>query len=468
MLDPKVCAYLDTHRESQLESLCALLRFASIANVKKPDGCRPCAAWLMEHLQTLGFETQLLEDVGQPNVFGEMHIDDALPTLLIYGHYDVQPAEPLDKWVTPPFEPAVRDGSLYARGANDDKGQFFTHLMAVEAWVRGAGKPPVNLKVFLEGEEEIGSPNIEAFLATHGDLLAADALVVSDTAFFAEGVPSITEGLRGLCSVEVQFHGPSHDVHSGIEGGMIVNPVNALAALVAKMHDENGAVTIPGFYDDVLPVCDETRDAWQSLPFDADAHAERLGVDALAGGETAHSPLERNWARPTLDCNGIYGGYQGPGDKTIIPTHAGAKITMRLVAHQDPEQIVAAFQQFVAENTPAGIRAQIDVRSSSRPVLLDANSPAAQAGHAAMEEAFGLPPVAIRCGASVPITEVFQRVLGLDAVLLGVGLPTDRLHSPNEHFRLDQLYRGAKMAAAFLQNLAETLSPSPPEADDES
>ncbi|MCD4824423.1 MAG: dipeptidase [Phycisphaerae bacterium] len=455
MLNADVKAWLDSHRDEHLAGLCELLRFESISNVAEPDGCRPCADWLAARLRGIGFAAEVLETAGRPCVVGEFHAGVDLPTVLIYGHYDVQPPDPLELWDTGPFEPTVRDGWLYARGADDDKGQLFMHFAAAEAWLAASGSLPVNLKILLEGEEEIGSPSIEKFLTAHAERLAADALVISDTGFFAEGQPTITSALRGLASFEVIFNGPDRDVHSGLEGGMLTNPINALARLVAALHDDDGKVTIPGFYDDVLPVGDEEKAAWRQLPFDEADHARQMGTDALGGGERGYTALERNWLRPAVDCNGIFGGYQGQGEKTIIPASAGVKITMRLVADQDPGKIVAAFEKFVAGHTPPGIKSEVKVRHTARPVLLATDSMAAGAGLDAMAEAFAVKPVFMRCGASVPITEVFQRVLGLDAVMLGVGLPEDNLHSPNEKLKLSQFYDGTVMAAAFLENFAE-------------
>ena len=452
MLPESVTQYLEAHREEHLAKLMELIRFRSIAN-SEPEQCRLCAEWLVDYLEELGLSAHLGETDGPPNVLAAFRVDDTAPMLLIYGHYDVQPPDPLDQWLTDPFEPVVRDGALFARGASDDKGQLFAHLAAIEAWQMAGGGLPVNVKMILEGEEEIGSPHMEAFLADHAEMLTADAAVISDSEFFAEGVPSITYSLRGLAYVEVTFRGPNADIHSGLHGGAVANPVNALARLVAAMHDENGRVAIDGFYDDVAELTDEERAAWRELPLDEAAYAASLGVAALGGGEAGYSALERRWGRPTLDCNGIVGGYTGPGAKTIIPAAASTKVSMRLVPQQDPEKIAAAFQRFVAEHTPAGVTAEVRVAAGAHPVMLGQDSPAMTAGRAAMAEAFGQEPTLIRCGASVPITELFQRLLGLDAVLLGFGLPADNLHSPNERFLLEQFHRGAVAAAALMSNL---------------
>jgi acetylornithine deacetylase/succinyl-diaminopimelate desuccinylase-like protein len=294
---------------------------------------------------------------------------------------------------------------------------------------------------------------MEKFLAAHAEELAADAAVISDSGFFAENLPSITYALRGLAYVEVTFRGPWADIHSGINGGAVTNPINALARLLAGMHDNAGRVTLPGFYDDVLPLTETERKGWDALPFDQAAYARSLGVEAPGGGEAGFSVLERRWARPTLDANGIVGGYTGVGSKTIIPAEASVKISMRLVPNQDPARIVEGFRQYVAEHTPAGIRAEVKLNAGARPVMINTQSPAMEAGKAALAEAFGQVPAMVRSGASVPITELFQRLLGLDAVLMGFGLPDDNLHSPNEHYKLEQFYRGAIASAAMMGNV---------------
>ena len=456
MLNEAVRSYLRSHRDRHLRSLCDLLRMPSIANVTGGDDvCGACAQWLVDYLTGLGLRARVAPaEKGKPNVIASAHVDDDKPTLLIYGHYDVQPADPVELWNTPPFEPTIRDGKLYARGASDDKGQLFAHLMAVEAWLETAGQLPLNVKIFIEGEEEIGSPNVEPFLVNHADELAADAVVVSDLDFFAQGLPSITYALRGLTYFELTVNGPREDLHSGQHGGPVTNPLNALARMVAGMHDADGRITIPGFYDDVRPLSDAERAAWAELPFDAEKYAASLGVPALGGGERAYPPFERRWSRPTLDCHGIVGGYMEEGSKTVLPARATAKLSCRLVADQDPERIVAGIEQYVAANTPAGVTASVAIHAKARPVAVPTDSPAVTAARDALAEAFEHDTAMIACGASIPITELFQRVLGLDVVLMGFGLPDDNLHAPNEKFDLDQLYRGSEAAAALLENFA--------------
>lgn len=452
MLDRAVLEYLESHRGEHLTRLLELLRIPSIAN-NDDDNCRRAGRWIADTLGELGFDARLVATGGKPNVLASLHVSDQAPTLLIYGHYDVQPPEPLELWQSPPFSPEVRDGWLYARGADDDKGQLFAHIMAIEAWQRAGGGLPVNVKLLIEGEEEIGSPRLEAFVTEHRADLSADAAVISDSAFFAEAVASITYALRGLAYVELTLRGPDRDLHSGLYGGAVANPINALGRMIGLMHDAGGKVAIAGFYDDVAPLEREELAEWQKLPFDAAHFAGDVGLDALAGGETSLPPLVRLWARPTLDCNGIIGGYTGPGSKTVIPAQGSTKISMRLVPGQSPEKIVRNFKAFVADKTPAGLTSEVKVLATAAPVILDRDSAAIRAASEAYEEGFGEKPAMIRCGASVPVTELVQRILGLDAVLMGFGLPSDRLHSPNERFALEQLYRGSVTAATFYQLL---------------
>ncbi|MFP4054183.1 MAG: dipeptidase [Phycisphaerae bacterium] len=457
MLPADVADYIENNRERFLASLTELLHFPSVANAEiSPHPCEACADWLAEYLRGLGLGARVLPTAGQPAVYAESPAPPGAPTVLIYGHYDVQPPEPLELWDTPPFEATLRDGRLYARGANDDKGQLFAHLMAIEAWQKAGGGLPVGVKLLIEGEEEIGSPNIEPFIEENRPLLEADACVISDSEFFADGVPAITYSLRGLTTCELTVSGPSRDVHSGVHGGGLTNPLNVLAKLVGSLHDNDGRVAIDSFYDEVLELTDAEREAWAALPFDESQYAADCGVDTAGGGEKGYTVLERRWGRPTLDCNGLVGGYTGPGDKTIIATGASAKLSMRLVPNQNPRRIFALLEKHIQDRTPPGVHSSLEFRAGARAVMLNTDSPAMTAGKRACEEGFGAAPTLIRCGASVPITEVFQRVLGLDSVLLGFGLPEDRIHSPNESFALGQLFGGARASAAFLGEMAGT------------
>jgi succinyl-diaminopimelate desuccinylase len=454
MLPAAVVDYLDSHKQQNLDALVELLRFASIANVSGPDDeCDKAARWLNQRLEGMGLQSEVLATEGKPVVLAEAKVAPSAPTLLIYGHYDVQPADPLDLWDSPPFEPVVRDGKIFARGANDDKGQLFTHLMAVDAYMRTGGLP-INIKIILEGEEEIGSPHMEAFIDAHRDRLACDAVVISDSEFFARNVPSITYGLRGMGGAEVVFRGPEMDLHSGLYGGVVQNPIHALAQLIAGLHDADGSITIDGFYDGVMEVTDDERRLWKKLPIDEHQVAESVGVDQLTAGEKGIEMLERQWARPTLDCNGIIGGFTGEGRKTVLPAEARAKLSFRIAPGQDPSKLAAAFERHVKQHTPAGIRSEVWATGDAKAVLLPIDSPFVQAAAGALKDAFGHDVAFIRCGATVPITEMFQRLLGVEPVMMGFGLPDDRIHSPNEKFDLCQLYNGALASAAFISGLS--------------
>ena len=453
MLPQVVKQYLDSHRQQNLDKFFELVRIPSIAN-RNDGNCLKAAQWLVKFLTDLGVRAKIVQSGGQPVVLGEAHASPSAPTVLIYGHYDVQPPEPLELWETAPFEPVVRDGAIYARGANDDKGQMFTHLMALEAYVRTGTPLPVNITFLIEGEEENGSPTLEEFIRTHAAQLKADATLVSDSEFFAPGVPAITYALRGVSHYELSVEEADHDVHSGLNGGALRNPLHAVAEMIASLHDADGRITIEGFYDNVLPLSTAERESWKKLPFDEPEYARSLGVDFLGGGEKGFTVLERLWARPTLDINGMIGGYTGPGGKTIIPARASAKISIRTVPNQDPVKIAQSLEKYIRDRTPKGMKSKLEISSLNRPVMLKMDSPAMQAARNALQFAFGAQTAMIRCGASVPVAEMFQRLLSQDAVMMGFGLPDDRLHSPNERFRLEQFYNGALASAAVLAELA--------------
>jgi acetylornithine deacetylase/succinyl-diaminopimelate desuccinylase-like protein len=456
MVPGAVREYLHSRRDELLSRLFELLRIPSVANDQsKPDQCRRAAKWLAAQMKSIGLKARVLPTEGKPAVVAEAKARKGAPTLLVYCHYDVQPAEPLSEWTSAPFEPVVRDGYVYARGASDDKGPLMAYLAAVEAWIRAGGGLPINVKFLVEGEEEIGSPNVETFLLEHGGRLAADAAVVPDVSFFAKDLPSITYGLRGLAYFEVAFVGAASDVHSGEHGGALANPVHALSKLIAAMHDDNGRVTIDGFYDDVLEVTEAERRAWRKLPFDEAAYAASLGVDCLSGGEKGIGVLERIWARPTVDCNGVVGGYTAAGSKTIIPSKASAKVSMRLVSRQDPQRIAAAFKRFVARHTPPGMRSFVAVHAAARPVLVPTDSAIVEAGRRALREAFGRDAALVRCGASVPVTECIQRILDIDPLMMGCYLPDDNHHAPNERYSLDMLWGTSLAAASLITNLSQ-------------
>ncbi|MEE8110073.1 MAG: dipeptidase [bacterium] len=442
---------VESQRDASLEDLKTFLRIPSVSTDPQfTQDIGRCAEHVAERLRNSGFTADIYPTDRHPVVFAERIEDNGLPTVLIYGHYDVQPPDPLDLWDSDPFEPTVRDGYVFARGAHDNKGQIFCHLKAMETFHRVRGRLPMNVKFMIEGEEEIGSPNLEAFMRSNTGRLKADYAVVSDTSQFAEGVPAIMYGLRGLSYLEVVLTGPDRDLHSGGYGGSVDNPVNVLVRALASLQDQDGNITIPGFYDDVLPLEDWEREAFAALPFNETEYQEGLGVPALSG-EMGYSTLERRWARPTLDVNGIYGGYQGPGSKTIIPSRAGAKVSLRLVPNQDPERINDLVEAALRERLPKTVRVEISRYWGSRPVLVDAKSRGVEAARTSLEKGFGRPPVLIREGGTIPVVASLQDLLGLDSLLVPFGGHDDRTHSPNERMPLENVHRGI-LAACHLVN----------------
>jgi succinyl-diaminopimelate desuccinylase len=375
------------------------------------------------------------------------------PTALVYGHYDVQPADPLEKWTTPPFEPTRRNGKLYARGATDDKGQVLTHVKSAEAWITVEGRLPLNLKFLIEGEEEVGSEQLEKFIPQHAEKLACDCVVISDGGQFAPGLPAITYGLRGLAYFEILVTGPNRDLHSGSFGGSVTNPANALAWILAGLMDRQGRVTIPGFYDDVLPMTDQERREMAALPFNEKQYFEHIGV--VAGtGEEGFTTLERRWVRPTFDVSGLWGGYQGEGAKTVLPALAGAKFSFRLVPNQDPAKITAGLKWRLAELTPPGVEVELIEHHGAPGVLMPLDSPYIEAAARAIQHAFGRRPVFTREGGSIPIVTAFHERLGVDALLLGWGQDDDNTHSPNEKFALADFHRGIRASARLWEELS--------------
>ncbi len=451
----KALAYAQGHFDTFIGQLEDLLRIPSIsADSAYAGDVRRCAEWLADEFRRIGMQTvQIMETGGHPAVFASYEEDPALPTVLCYGHYDVQPPDPLELWETNPFEPTHKNGDLYARGSCDDKGQSFMHLKAAESYLNTTGLP-LNLKFIIEGEEEVGSENLASFLEANKDLLKADVVLISDTALFDKDVPSITAGLRGLAYIEVELTGPNRDLHSGVYGGAIENPANALARLISDLHDENHHITIPGFYDDVRDLTPEERAAYASLPFNEPDWLGAVGVDA-ARTEAGFSILEARTARPTLDVNGIWGGYQGEGAKTVLPAKAGAKISMRLVPDQDPDTVYGKIQAYFEANTPPTMKLDFRALHGGMPVLVNTKSRAMQAAAEAMEAVYGKPPVFTRGGGSIPIVADFKDVLGLDSVLFGFGLNTDALHSPNEHFGMDRFKNGILATIRFFDAYAK-------------
>lgn len=426
----------------------------STAEEHKQD-VQKCADWLQAHLERIGMQKVVQYPTkGHPIVYAEwLGAGEDKPTILFYGHYDVQPVDPLNLWTNPPFEPTVRDGKIFARGATDDKGQVFLHIKCIEAWLAVRGSLPVNVKLLIEGEEEIGSMNLEPFVNENQDLLGNSAVVISDTAMYQKGQPSIVVGLRGLCYMEVHVTGPNRDLHSGVYGGAVQNPVNALATIIAKLKDEFGRIQIPGFYDDVVELTVEERTEFTALGNNDVAMISDLQVQELFG-EDGFTTLERIGARPTLDVNGMIGGFTGQGAKTVLPSKASAKISMRLVANQDTNDIADKFKNYVHSIAPKGVSIEVDLHHGANPVLVPRNNQAISSAHKALERAFGKAPVYTREGGSIPITLLFSTILKSPVVLMGFGLNTENLHSPDEHFDLENFHLGIIASAMFYEEMS--------------
>jgi acetylornithine deacetylase/succinyl-diaminopimelate desuccinylase-like protein len=455
----KALDYAGRNTDRFIGELEEFLRIPSISTDSKHKGdVRRCAEWLAGRLKQAGIaHAELCETKGHPIVYAEHVVDAALPTVLVYGHYDVQPPDPLDLWESPPFEPVRKNGTLYARGSSDDKGQVYMHVKAAEAYLQTGSDLPVNLKFLIEGEEESGSVNLAPFIEQHKEKLQADVVVISDTALLGEGQPSITYGLRGLAYVEVVLTGPSRDLHSGVYGGAVENPVNVLARLIAGLHDDSHRVTIPGFYDTVRPLSEEERAAFRALPFDQQAWMKSIDVAAVKT-EEGYSILEATTARPTLDVNGIWGGYQGEGAKTVLPSKAGAKISMRLVPDQEPKDAVEKLRRYFEANTPPTMRLEFKDLHGGYPSITPLDSPAMQAAKQAMKGVYGREPYFTREGGSIPVVADFQRILGVNTVLMGFGLNSDAIHSPNEHFGLGRFEEGIQAIIRFLNAYREQMA----------
>jgi acetylornithine deacetylase/succinyl-diaminopimelate desuccinylase-like protein len=447
--------FVEQNQNRFLEELKDFLRIPSISTLPehKPD-IEKAAQFVADSLKRAGIENvELIPTAGNPLVYGDWLHAPGKPTVLCYGHYDVQPPDPLELWTTPPFEPSVRDGNIYARGSADDKGQMYMHIKAVEALRTVNGTLPINLKFLVEGEEEVGGASIAKYVAENSARLKADVALVSDTALYAEGLPTLCIGLRGLVYMEVEATGPARDLHSGLYGGAAPNPVFGLIELLSKCKDANGVIQVPGMYDEVAPPAAAEKESWQRLPFnEADFLKNEVGSSALTG-EPGYSVLERVWARPTFEVHGIAGGFTGVGAKTVIPSKAVAKVSFRLVPHQDPEEILAAFRQFLADNTPAGIRIELRVLSAGPAIMVDPDNTAIQTAARAFSDMLGKPTVFTRSGGSIPVVGDFANRLGIPSVLMGFGLPDDGLHSPNEKYRLDNYYKGIMTIAHFFEEL---------------
>ncbi len=447
--------YIEQHKDRFLHELFDLLRIPSISADSAFTGdVRKCAEAVADHLSKAGADNVSIEETaGHPIVYGEKIVNPSWPTVLIYGHYDVQPSAPDNLWITPAFEPTVRDGKIYARGAADDKGQFFMHVKAFETMVQ-TGTLTCNVKFMIEGEEEVGSGNLGPYCVSNRDKLKADVILISDTSMVANDVPSIDIGLRGLSYVEVEVTGPNRDLHSGVYGGAVANPINALCSMIASLHDENRHITIPGFYEDVLETSAADREAMSGIPFDLEAYKKDLAVNDVYG-EKGFSTIERTGIRPTLDVNGIWGGYTGEGSKTVLPSKAFAKISMRLVPNQSSEAITEIFKNHFEKIAPPGIRVEVRPHHGGEPVLTPTTSIAYKAAAAAMNDTFGKQPIPTRGGGSIPIVALFEKELQTKVVLMGFGLDSDALHSPNEHYGIFNYLKGIETIPRFFHHFAE-------------
>jgi len=443
----EINAWLEAHTGRFEEELCQLLRIPSIsADAAHREDVARAASWTADQFRAMGLATEVIPTAGHPLVYAESDPVEGAPKVLVYGHYDVQPVEPLEAWISPPFEPTRREGNLHARGATDDKGQMFTHLKSAEAWLKNEGRLPVQLKYLIEGEEEVGSENLHRFLQEQVERLSCDCVVVSDCAQFAPGQPAITYGLRGICYYDLKLTGPNRDLHSGSFGGTVTNPAVALARMLAALIDDEGRIQVPGFYDDVVPLSEEERRQLADLPFDERHYLDEIGVDQAAG-EKDFTTLERRWARPTYDICGLTSGHQGEGAKTVLPAEASAKFSFRLVPNQNPDKITGGLRAKLEELRPPGIRMELTSSHGSPGMLAPLKSPYVQAAARAIEDAFGRAPVFIREGGSIPVVAAFQKVLKADVLLLGWGQDDDNTHSPNEKFSLADFHRAIKASA---------------------
>jgi len=451
----KTNQYIAKNKEKFLSELFELLRIPSVsADSKYAADVVRTAEYIAENFKKIGADNvELIQTPGFPVVYGEKIIDASKPTVLVYGHYDVQPVDPLNLWTTPPFEPEVRAGKIYARGACDDKGQMFMHAKAFEAMF-AENELPCNVKFIIEGEEEVGSSNLGEFLEKYKEKLKADIVLVSDTSMISLENPSIETGLRGLAYMEVEVTGPSRDLHSGVYGGAVANPITILAQMIAQLHDENNHITIDGFYDDVIALTTEERKALNEAPFSLDEFKKDLSIEEV-WGEKDYTTLERTGIRPTLELNGIWGGYTGEGAKTVLPSKAYAKISMRLVPNQKSGKIAQLFTSHFEKLAPKGVSVKVTEHHGGEPVVTPTDSKAYKAAEMALERTFGKKPIPTRGGGSIPIIALFEKVLGLKTILLGFGLDTDAIHSPNEHYGLENFYKGIETIPYFYKYYAE-------------
>ena len=454
----------NSKKEKYLNELIDFLKIPSIsADTNYKNSVRKAAEWLSNSISKTGCENvEIIETKGHPIVFGEKIIDEKLPTILIYGHYDVQPPDPLNLWDNPPFEPVIKktknhpEGAIYARGACDDKGQTFMHIKALEIMI-SKNELPCNVKLMIEGEEEVGSSNLEFFVKENQKKLKSDVILISDTGILNNDQPSITTGLRGLSYMEVKLTGPNRDLHSGLYGGTVANPINVLCQMISSLKDENNKITIPGFYDDILDVSDSERKEMSRVPFDLELFKESLSIDSVYGEKGFTTP-ERKSIRPTLDVNGIWGGYSGEGAKTVIPSEANAKISMRLVPNQNWKKISELFIKHFKSIAPDSVNVDIKTHHGGQAYVTPTNSIAYKAAHLAYKKSFGKPPHSVRDGGSIPIVPMFEEVLGCKTILMGFGLDSDSIHSPNEHFGVFNFFKGIETIPYFHKNFAELFS----------
>jgi len=452
-----VDSFVKQNEERFLEELKEFIRIPSISTLPDHDGdLRRAAQFVAESMQAAGLENiEIIPTAKHPLVYADWLKAPGKPTVLCYGHYDVQPPDPIELWHTPPFEPTVRNGNLYARGAVDDKGQVYMHFKALESLFAANGELPLNVKFIVEGEEEIGGPSIARFVAENAAKLKADVALVSDTAMYAEGIPTLCIGLRGLMYTELECIGPTRDLHSGLYGGAAPNPIFGLIELLAKAKSADGVVQIPGFYDDVEEPAPAEIASWNALPFDATEYLRDEVGSLCLTGEPGRSVFEKTWSRPTLEVHGIAGGFTGAGAKTVIPANATAKVSFRLVPSQDPGKTFSAWEEFVAVNTPKGLRMKVRKLSAAPASVVSPDHPAIRLAAEAFEEVLGRGTVFTRSGGSIPIVGDFARHLGIPTVLMGLGLPDDGLHSPNEKFKLDNFYLGIRTVAGFLEKYGQ-------------
>lgn len=448
--------YFTEKRETHLEELKHFLRIPSISSLSEhKNDMQKGAEWLADSCKKAGLENVIIDKTnGHPVVYADWLHAEGKPTILVYGHYDVQPVDPLNLWESAPFEPEVRDNKLFARGASDDKGQVFMHVKAIEALLQTEGSLPVNVKFLIEGEEEVGSPNLEAYIEENKAKLAADVIVISDTGMQGPGQPAVCYGLRGLCGVQIDVKGAKGDLHSGLYGGGVQNSIHALVSVLDSFRDAEGTIQVEGFYENVRPLLDEEREAYKALGFDEEELKKEVGVDELFG-EKGYSYLERTWTRPTLEVNGIFGGFSGEGIKTVLPSEAGAKITCRLVPDQDPDEIVAKLKAHIEKNKPTGVTVTITEFDKGKPFITPFDHPAIQAAGRSYEKVYHVPTAYTRGGGSIPIVAAFDEILGLPVVLMGFGLSSENFHAPNEHFHLENFDQGLRVIGDYYYELAE-------------